>query len=44
MVKAAKHECLMYIKHINPLIFEVIDDKTEEFIMYKHELVGRGFI
>ena len=32
------------IKHINPLMFDMIDDKPEGFIMYKHEPVGRGFI
>ena len=25
-------------------MLDVIDDKPEEFIMYKHEPVGRGFI
>ena len=25
-------------------MFDVIHDKPEEFIMYKHEPVGRGFI
>ena len=29
------------IIHINPLMFGVIYDKTEE---YKHETAGRGFI
>ena len=33
-----------YIRHINPLMFDVIDDKHEGFIMYKHEPVGRGFV
>ena len=39
------------IRHINPLLFDVIDDKPEgvargvyHVIMYKHEPVGRGFI
>ena len=32
------------IRHINPLMFDVINDKSEGFIMYKHEPVGRGFI
>ena len=25
-------------------MFDVVDDKPEGFIMYKHEPVGRGFI
>ena len=33
-----------FIRHINPLMFGVINDKPERFIMYKHEPVGRGFI
>ena len=33
-----------FVRHINPLMFDVIDDKPEGFIMYKHEPVGRGFI
>ena len=32
------------IRHINPLMFDVIYDKPEGLIMYKHEPVGRGFI
>ena len=36
----------LIIKHINPIMFDAIDDKPkaypEEFIMYKHEPVGRG--
>ena len=31
-------------RHINPLLFDAIDDKPEEFIMYKHEPAGRGFM
>ena len=34
----------LYTRHINPLMFDVIDDKPESFIMYKHEPVGRGFL
>ena len=33
-----------YTRHISPLMFDVIDDKPEGFIMYRHEPVGRGFI
>ena len=32
------------IRNISPLMFDVIYDKPEGFIMYKHEPVGRGFI
>ena len=32
------------IRHINPLMFGVIDNKPEGFIIYKHEPVGRAFI
>ena len=31
-------------RHIYPLLFDVIDDKPEWFIMYKHEPVGRWLI
>ena len=33
-----------FIRHINPLMFDVIDDKPEGFIMYKHKPSGRGFM
>ena len=43
-----KWPCLIllytYIRHISPLMFDVIYDKPEGFIIYKHEPVGRGFI
>ena len=32
------------IRRINSLMFDVKDDKPEGFIIYKHELVGRGSI
>ena len=36
------------IRHINPLMFDVIDDKSESVargvFMYKHVPEGRGFI
>ena len=35
---------LIFRRHINPLMFGVIDDKPEGFMMYKHEPVERGFI
>ena len=34
----------LVIRHISPLMFDVIYDKPEGFIMNKHEPVGRGFI
>ena len=43
MVKS-KGNCPRVIRHINPLMLDVKDDKPEGFIMYKHEPVGRGFI
>ena len=39
-----KNESDCTFKHITTLIIDVIDDKPEGFIMYKHEPVGRGFI
>ena len=32
------------IRHINPLMFDVTDDKPEGFIMYIHEPARRVFI
>ena len=35
----------VFIRHKIPLMFDVIDDKPEQFIIHdKHQLVGRGFI
>ena len=32
------------MRHIHPLMFDVIDDKPEGLIMYKHEPYGLVFI
>ena len=41
--RGSKHRAI-YKTHKPAHMVDVIDDKLEGFIMYKHETVGRGFI